>query len=118
MHFQVQEMARPNNNDKTNNMIRLLVPDLPDADMVLPYLREIDAAKWYTNFGPLIARLEGNLAAIIGISTSHAVSVANCTLGLELSLAALNLPHHARVLVPALTFAASATAVLRAGFLP
>lgn len=40
----------------------------------------------------------------------------NCTTGIELALQALNLPQGSRVLVPALTF--PATAVLRAGLVP
>ncbi len=96
--------------------IALLIPDLPRADDILPYLREIDSAKRYTNFGPLAQRLERLLAQQIGPSMSQVAMVANCTLGLELSLQALVAQKGANVLVPALTFVATATAVSRAGF--
>ncbi len=99
--------------------IPLLVPDLPPHASLRPYLERIDAARWYTNFGPLSRELEARLAAaFVADGTVHAVSVANGTLGLEIALLALGLPRGARVLVPALTFVASAAAVLRAGHQP
>ena len=35
------------------NRIPLLVPRMPLADTLVPYLRQIDQNRWYTNFGPL-----------------------------------------------------------------
>jgi len=101
--------------------IPLLVPDLPRAEELLPYLRRIDAARWYTNFGPLVRELEARLATeacLGGTGTQYAVTVANATLGLEVALLALGLPPGGRVLMPALTFVATATAALRAGYQP
>jgi dTDP-4-amino-4,6-dideoxygalactose transaminase len=99
--------------------IPLLVPDMPDADALLPYLRRIDGARWYTNFGPLVREFEAALSACLDAGDPPGlVSVSNCTSGLELSLLAMGLPAGARVLVPSLTFVATATAVLRAGCVP
>lgn len=101
--------------------IPLLVPDLPDRKALEPYLARIDAARRYSNFGPLVRELEadaaGRLSAMSGLR-QQAVSVSNATLGLELALLALELPPASRVLVPALTFVASAAAVMRAGCVP
>ena len=98
--------------------VRLLVPDMPSADELLPRLQEIDRAGWYTNFGPLVRRLESQLAAATGADADSVTTVANCTLGLELALSALGLPRGASILIPALTFVATATAVTRAGYRP
>src|SRR4051812_30768581 len=98
--------------------IPLLLPDLPDASAILPFLKQIDAARWYTNFGPLSRQLEASLASTFGDEPPYVASVSNCTLGLELALSSLGLTPGGRVLVPALTFVASATAILRAGFQP
>ena len=103
--------------------IPLLVPDMPLAAEIAPYLARIDAARWYTNFGPLVRELEAALAARMQAQAAapgplHLVSVANCTVGLELGLQALGLPAGALVLLPSFTFVATATAVLRAGMLP
>jgi dTDP-4-amino-4,6-dideoxygalactose transaminase len=101
------------------NRIPLLVPDMPSADELLPYLRRIDESRWYTNFGPLATELEQALGAMLDAGPGVSItSVANCTLGLELSLAALGLGAGSRVLIPALTFVATATAVRRAGCVP
>jgi dTDP-4-amino-4,6-dideoxygalactose transaminase len=100
--------------------IALMIPDLPAADAVLPYLRRIDANRWYTNFGPLVQEFEKALADQVGGSTENlgVVTAANATVGIEMALQALGLSRGARVLVPALTFVATATAVMRAGFEP
>lgn len=101
--------------------VPLLVPDLPAPETLLPYLHRMHQAQQYSNFGPLVRELEAGLLdrfaarspAPLALST-----VANATLGLELVLSALELPPHSRVLVPSLTFVATATAVLRAGHIP
>jgi dTDP-4-amino-4,6-dideoxygalactose transaminase len=98
--------------------IPLLIPDMPDADAILPYLRKIDAARWYTNFGPLVTDLEKVLARTLGDPAPFVATVANCTAGLELALTAMPFSPGAKVLVPALTFVASATAALRSGLTP
>src|SRR3954468_24014544 len=97
--------------------IQLLIPDMPDAQSLLPWLQRIDAARWYTNFGPLVQMLEARLASRYAAET-RVVSVNSATMGLELALIALDLAPGARVLLPGLTFAASAAAVLRAGCVP
>ena len=43
--------------------IPLMVPSLPDASYLLPYLKEIDKSSHYTNFGPLVRKFEYKLAA-------------------------------------------------------
>ena len=101
----------------TQEKIRLLIPDMPDADALRPWLQRIDAARWYTNFGPLVVALEAQLAARFA-PARHVVTVNSATMGLELALIALDLPPGAKVLLPGLTFAASAAAVLRAGGVP
>jgi len=100
--------------------IPLLVPDIPTLDEISPYLRRIDESRWYTNFGPLCVEFETRLKQFLGPPESPPAltTIANCTLGLELTLSALGLPPGARVLVPALTFLATASAVIRAGYTP
>jgi dTDP-4-amino-4,6-dideoxygalactose transaminase len=100
--------------------IPLLVAQLPDADALLPYLRQIDANRWYTNFGPLAMQLEQRFAASFAptLTAPTAITAASGTAGLELVLGALELPRGSSVLLPALTFVATATAVIRAGYRP
>lgn len=96
--------------------VTLLVPVLPAAGDLLPYLREIDRGHRYTNFGPLAGRLSARLAKLVG--APWAVTLSSATAGLELALAALALPAGSKVMLPSRTFPATATAVLRAGHLP
>lgn len=98
--------------------IKLLVPDMPNHTELLSYLREIEQQLWYTNFGPLSRRFESRIAQNLGVPDAAVCSVANCTLALEAALATLDLKRDARVLIPAMTFIATASAVLRAGYLP
>jgi dTDP-4-amino-4,6-dideoxygalactose transaminase len=104
----------------THDRIALLVPDMPSADALLPWLRRIDASRWYSNFGPLVRELEAGFTAMFAAHEpgAHVSTVSNCTLGLELALLALGLPPGSRVLVPAVTFVATATAIIRAGHIP
>src|SRR4051812_40022374 len=100
--------------------IPLLVPDLPTREHLAPLLDRIDREHWYTNFGPLVTELENKMADLLSTQSSrqHAITVSNGTLGLELAVLALSLPAGSRVLVPSLTFVASAAAVIRAGCVP
>lgn len=100
--------------------VPLLVPDLPSPQELMPYLQRMHAARLYSNFGPLVCELEQQLAERFQVATPTAVvtTASSATLALELALTALALPPGSRVLVPALTFVATATAVVRAGHVP
>jgi dTDP-4-amino-4,6-dideoxygalactose transaminase len=102
-------------------MHKLLVPDLPMSANLLPWLERIDTNRQYSNFGPLVVELEvafGAWLSQISDTRVGCVTVNTGTAGLELALSALELPAGSRVLVPALTFPASALAVVRAGHIP
>lgn len=98
--------------------IPLMRPRLPEADAILPYLRQIDSARQYTNSGPLLEEFETRLAAHFGIRRQQVACVVNATLGLTLSLLALAPRGQGRCIVPAWTFEATATAVTAAGLKP
>ena len=97
-------------------MLKILVPTLPGFDELEPWLRRVDVNRQYTNFGPLNCELERQLAILIG--AEHAVTVSSGTSGLELTLSGLHLKPGSRVLVPSMTFPATATAIVRAGLTP
>jgi len=63
-----------------------------------------------------VALLEAEFAELMG--AKYALAVASCSAALFLSLKALDLPHDARVLIPAFTFAAVPSAVLHANCVP
>lgn len=101
--------------------IPLLVPKMPIAAQLAPYLEQIDRNKYYTNFGPLNRQLEDRVRAELLSGSDHdcfVTTVSNCTVGLELALQASGLKPGARVLLPTLTFVATATAIIRVGMVP
>ena len=102
------------------SIIKLLVPEMPKVEQILPYWQQIDENQWYTNFGPLVIELERRLSLSFSPDPTqvHTVSMANGTCALQIALDALNLRPGARVLVPGLTFVATATAIIRAGLTP
>jgi dTDP-4-amino-4,6-dideoxygalactose transaminase len=66
--------------------------------------------------GPRVERFEERFAAYVG--AAHAVAVSSCTAGLHLVLRALGVGPGDEVVTPAMTFPATANAVLHAGATP
>jgi dTDP-4-amino-4,6-dideoxygalactose transaminase len=95
---------------------RLVVPDLPAPAEYLPLLEEIFENGWYSNFGPLVRRLEGQLLKTIGAPEESCVTCCNATAGLSAALLATG--RTGQVLLPAFTFAASLGAIRAAGMIP
>jgi dTDP-4-amino-4,6-dideoxygalactose transaminase len=95
---------------------RLVVPDLPAPAEYLPLLDEISKSGWYSNFGPLVRRLEGRLLTMLGAPGESCVTCCNATAGLSAAL--LVTGRAGPVLLPAFTFPASLGAVRAAGMTP
>jgi dTDP-4-amino-4,6-dideoxygalactose transaminase len=105
----------------TGGFLPVYRPLLPAADALLPYLREIDAARFYTNRGPLVWQLERRLSRLLG-KPGYAVRLAaSGTLALELAIlahAGRARPERPLALLPGFTFAATAQAAERCGYRP
>jgi dTDP-4-amino-4,6-dideoxygalactose transaminase len=105
--------------------IPLLVPDLPTADELLPWLQQIDKNRWYTNFGPVVHEFEHALSNYLASRSCgppqneiRLTTVSSGTAAIELAVLAMAFPERSRVLLPAFTFPATCTAVQRAGLSP
>lgn len=70
---------------------------------------------WLTT-GPKVARFEREFASVVG--ASHALGLNSCTAALHLAVEALGLKANAAVLVPTMTFAATAEVVRYMGAIP
>lgn len=90
--------------------IPLMRPLLPEVDQLLPYLRQIDQTRWYSNFGPMVDAFEKRLAALLGLSQETLVCVASGTVGLTLAIRAFEAKSESYCVMPSWTFAASAHA--------
>ena len=99
-----------------------LVPDMPSADELLPYLKKMDSNRWYSNFGPLVTEFEERLLALLStketLPDAEKISIttlASCHHALEIGLQLVGVKRGDRVLLPAITFAACPLAVQRIG---
>jgi len=95
-------------------------PRLPDAAVLTPYLREIDANRYYSNYGPLVQRFQERLTAATRFADGDGIVVtcANATLGLAAALIAQGVRTGDLCLMPAWTFVASPLAARLAGMTP
>lgn len=100
-------------NKKVEETLPFFVPLITqiDKDAVL----EVLSSRWLTG-GPKARKFESIFADYVG--SKHAVSVNSCTAALHLSSLAIGLGPGDEVLVPVLTFAATANAVLYCGAKP
>jgi dTDP-4-amino-4,6-dideoxygalactose transaminase len=106
-------------------LIRHVIPDLPSAAELQPYLQRIDEARWYSNFGPLVCELEEKISALLASPSAgrseygvHVTTLASGYHALEIALRLSARRHARRVLVPAVTFCACPLAVQHAGLEP
>ena len=109
---------RPGSSVQSCPVVPVARPLLPTAEALLPYLRQIDASRTYTNFGPQVRALETRLTQHYRVPSGCVATVANATLGLALALQAQGPRRGSLCLMPAWSFAASAHAAVAAGLRP
>jgi perosamine synthetase len=80
------------------------------------YLKECLDTNWVSSVGPFVEKFESGIAAYLGVR--HAVATVNGTAALHVALAAAGVGRDDEVLVPALTFVATANAVSYCGARP
>lgn len=102
----------------TAGRIPVARPRLPTAVALAPYLARIDAARIYSNFGPLASELESRLAVRHGVGTANVVTAVNATVGLALGLAASGARRGGYCAMPSWTFFATPHAARLAGLEP
>jgi len=106
---------------ETRTPVAVFRPQLPKAERLLPYLRRIDSARIYTNWGPLSAELEERLAARFQIPRHAIVSASSGTAALTgaiLAAAGRAVPSRPLAMVPGFTFVATAIAAEQCGYEP
>ena len=78
-----------------------------DRAYFLSKLESVLDSKWLTNNGACVQELEGRISQWLGVR--HCIMVCNATIGLEIAIRGLDL--HGEVIVPSMTFVASAHAL-------
>jgi len=86
------------------------------TQLEIDYATDAAATGWYNNAGEYPRRFERAFANYLGVK--HAVSLPSCTSGLHLALAALGIGPEDEVIVPDLTWIASAAPILYVGATP
>ena len=89
-------------------------PNIGNREHLLRRINDLLDRRQLTNHGPYVEELERRVAAFTGVR--HALAVCNATLGLELVLRALDL--QGEVIVPSMTFIATAHALQWHGLTP
>ncbi len=99
----------------------VLRPRLPDADRLLPYLRQIDDNRIYANFGPLALALAERLGRRFSLRGENVITTASGTaalIGAILGSVGRAGKERPLALVPGYTFVATAIAVEACGYQP
>ena len=100
--------------------IDYLIPDMPSAEELLPFLQEIDQNRYYSNFGPLHQRFKAALCDRFfpSLAEQQVTLVASGTVAIEVALRSMQLEVGSEVLVPVYTFPATAQAIVNCGLKP
>lgn len=87
-------------------------PLVPAVDDVSAYLQAMDAARIYSNFGPLVAEVERRYAERLNVSPEAVVACSNATLGLQ---GAAALSPASTIHSPSWTFPATPLSIVTSG---
>lgn len=98
----------------TRPLIPVAEPDLGPLEE--RYVLEAVRSGWVSSIGAFIDRFEKNFAEVCGVK--HCVALANGTVALHLALISLEIGAGDEVIVPDLTFVATAASVVHAGATP
>jgi len=82
-------------------------PNIGDRTHFMERVHRIFDSRWLTNNGECVQELERELSAYLGVK--HCIAVCNATVGLEIAIRAM--PMEGEVIVPSLTFVATAHAL-------
>lgn len=89
-------------------------PNVGDRDRLLERINDLLDRRWLTNDGPYVREFENRVAEMIGVR--HCVALTNATIALELTIRALGFS--GEVIVPSMTFVATAHALQWQGITP
>ena len=80
-------------------------PNVGDRAFFMQRVEQILDSRWFTNNGSCVQELEARLAEYLNVK--HCIAVCNATVGLEIAIRAVG--YSGEVIVPSMTFVATAT---------
>lgn len=89
-------------------------PNMGDMKRLRARIDQVFQRRWLSNDGPNVREFEAQIASFIGVK--HCLAVCNATVGLEIAIRALGLS--GEVVVPSMTFVATAHALRWLGIRP
>ena len=89
-------------------------PNIGDKERLMQRISDVVDSRWLTNEGPFAREFEERVADFVGVR--HCVATCNATIGLEVAAKAAGLT--GEVIVPSLTFVATAHALRWIGLTP
>jgi dTDP-4-amino-4,6-dideoxygalactose transaminase len=89
-------------------------PNIGNRENLLARINDILERRWLTNLGPYVQELERRIAETVGVK--HCIAICNGTIALEIAIRALDLT--GEVIIPAMTFIATAHALQWQGIIP
>jgi dTDP-4-amino-4,6-dideoxygalactose transaminase len=110
----------PDNTGSLTARIPVYRPKLPCVEKLVPYLREIDKNRWYSNRGMLVQAMERRIAAMLGTGCDVIMTASGWAALKAAIFAAAGpaTPQRPLALMPSYTFAATAAAAESCGYKP
>ncbi len=113
-HYQPSQLALFGARPAFSQPLHVGRPNIPSAGQILTRIHDILQRAWLTNDGKYVQQFERKIAAYAG--TKHCVCTCNATAALQLAIRALEMT--GEVIVPSLTFIATAHALSWQGVSP
>lgn len=107
MKSSLEELALFGGTPAFSHKLHVGQPNLGDRAFFLERVDRILDSRWFTNNGACVQELELKLAEFLNVK--HCIAVCNATIGLEIAIRAM--PMQGEVIVPSLTFVATAHAL-------
>ena len=110
----VEQLALFGGTPAFSSVLHVGRPNVGDRTRLLDRIGDILDSRWLSNNGPYVREFEQRVADLAGVR--HCVSTCNATMGIQLLVRALGLT--GEVILPSLTFVASAHALAWQGLTP
>ncbi|HKE98116.1 MAG TPA: DegT/DnrJ/EryC1/StrS family aminotransferase [Actinomycetes bacterium] len=110
----VEQLALFGGTPAFSSVLHVGRPNVGDRTRLLDRIGDILDSRWLSNNGPYVREFEQRVADLAGVR--HCVSTCNATMGIQLLVQALGLT--GEVILPSLTFVASAHALAWQGLTP